>query len=718
MLSEADAADELKTRAATYLNAADLARLDLAHQVAHTAHAGQVRKSGEHYIVHPLSVAALCTDLKLDADALIAAVLHDCVEDSALTVAEVQATFGKPVADLVDGLTKLENLKIASREEQQAENFRKMLLAMSKDIRVMMVKLCDRLHNMRTLQSLNAERQKRIARETMDIYAQVAHRLGLNDIYRELQDLSFRYLYPLRYATLSKAVNASRATRTTLVERTRRDLYEALKLAGLSAIVTGREKTLFSIYRKMQRKSLSFAEVSDVFGFRVAVDNEAQCYLALGAVHKAFAPIPGRIKDFIAIPKRNGYQSLHTTLMGQFGTQFEVQIRSQAMHRVAENGLAAHWLYKTTDLSADVKLTSMEWVRSLLSLDAGGDAKEFLEHVKVDLYPDAVYVFTPKNKIINLPRGATALDFAYAVHSDIGNSCIGAKVNEQDAPLRTVLTTGDRVEVFNSAGAKPNPAWLTFARTAKARAEIRHYLRTLKAADAIAQGEKMLGFALAQLKTNLSEISQAHWASALHDLGAKSGTEVMQDIAYGKRPAALIAQILLRRDKAITSDVTISVKKSTNVITEFVLPIGAANGVAVKYAPCCQPISEDDIVARFGQDVALMIHTADCVIAQRSRVKDPEHWLEVRWDAPEGAEFATRIAVTVKNTKGALAQVAGALSEAGVNIGNIHSAEEPNMTVINTITVYVKGRKHLAEVFKRLRHEPLVLGIERAVQKN
>jgi GTP diphosphokinase / guanosine-3',5'-bis(diphosphate) 3'-diphosphatase len=407
--------DELVGIAASYLNVSDLPKLAAAYEVALHSHAGQLRKSGEDYTVHPLQVASLAAHMKLDIDALVAAVLHDCVEDSHLTLDAVKAQFGETVMQLVDGLTKIENLKLASREEQQAENFRKMLLAMSKDLRVMLIKLCDRTHNMRTLGSLDISRRKRIAQETMDIYAPVAHRLGLNPVYRELQDLSFAYLKPLRYNTLAKALNEARHQRTTLVEQTRKKLYETLKQADISAQVQGREKTLYSIYRKMARKRLTFAKVSDIFGLRVVVDTEAQCYLALGAVHKAFKPQPGRIKDFIALPKPNGYQSLHTTLLGESGTQFEVQIRSQSMHRVAESGVAAHWLYKNQSalqgMSEEPK-HAMAWVRELLELDAGGGAREFLEHVKADLFPDHVYVFTPLGKIIALPKGSTALDFA------------------------------------------------------------------------------------------------------------------------------------------------------------------------------------------------------------------------------------------------------------------------------------------------------------------
>ncbi len=715
--------EELIRLASAYLAPTELPKLAAAYDVALHSHHKQLRKSGEDYTVHPLQVASLAAHMKLDTDALVAAILHDCVEDSHLTLEAVQAQFGDAVMHLVDGLTKIEHLKLASREEQQAENFRKMLLAMSKDLRVMLIKLCDRTHNMRTLASLDIVRRKRIAQETMDIYAPVAHRLGLNPVYRELQDLSFAHLKPMRYATLTRAVNEARHQRTTLVEQTRKRLYEALKAGGISATVQGREKTLFSIYRKMERKRLTFAKVSDIFGLRVVVDTEAQCYLALGAVHKAFKPQPGRIKDFIALPKPNGYQSLHTTLLGESGTQFEVQIRSQSMHRVAESGVAAHWLYKNQSVlqgqqTSDSPQHAMSWVRELLELDAGGGAKEFLEHVKADLFPDHVYVFTPKGKIIALPKGATALDFAYAVHSDVGNTCFAVDINDERVSLRSMLRTGDKVTVHTAASSQPRPDWLQFAKTAKARAAIRHYMRGLTQDAVQSLGHKLLGSALASVHILYEHIAPNQWDNALHALGCKTQSMLYAEIGQGKRPPVLVAQVLAR---AVQLHAQKTEKNKQTPIAATASPsqpssrlaIAGAQGVGLVYAPCCLPIPGDAVIGKLGGEGTLTVHTHDCKAVARSKTKDPDAWLELDWGDTHSDTFFTRVLVEVRNGKGVLAKVAAAITDAGCNIAQVRTEDEPGNTATMMFYVAVTDRKQLADVFRALRRVPHTLRVRR-----
>src|SRR3989475_2476634 len=484
-----------------YLPKADIKKVREAYKFADEAHLGQFRASGEPYITHPLAVAALCADWRLDAQAIMAALMHDAMEDCGVTKVELIERFGAPTADLVDGLTKLDKLQFSTREESQAESFRKMLLAMARDVRVILVKLADRLHNMRTMEAMAPAKRTRIARETLDIYAPIAHRLGLNQTYRELQELSFQHLRPWRHSALSKAVQKARGYRRDIVDRIQRDVEKGFAHNKLKVQVFGREKTVFSIYRKMREKHLTFAQVNDIFGFRIVVQTLPECYLALGVLHQLYKPLPGRFKDYIAIPKANGYQSLHTTLVSPLGTAVEFQIRTEQMHAVAEKGIAAHWMYKTkgsgpVHVQEAQRLGAM-WLQSLIDIqDETRDASEFLEHVKIDLFPDAVYVFTPKSKILALPRGATPVDFAYAIHSDVGDHCVAAKINGEPVALRTELRSGDGVEIVSAPGAKPNPAWLNFVRTGRARSKIRHYLKTMEQEESQELGTKMLAQAL------------------------------------------------------------------------------------------------------------------------------------------------------------------------------------------------------------------------------
>src|SRR5436190_20734087 len=531
-----------------YLKPKDVARLADAYRFSEAAHAGQTRQSGDPYISHPLAVAEILADWHLDGQTLMAALLHDVTEDTKVTKDEITDTFGKPGAELVDGVSKLDKIEFQSAADAQAENFRKMLLAMARDVRVILIKLADRLHNMRTLGAVNPAKRRRVARETMEIYAPIANRLGLNTLYHELQELAFSHLYPSRYQALSKATKAARGNRREMISKTLDAIKRKLAEASIRAEVHGREKHVYSTYRKMIEKHLSFSEVHDIFGCRVIVADVPACYLTLGALHALYKPIPGKFKDYIAIPKANGYQSIHTDLIGPFGVPVEVQIRTGEMHRFAESGVASHWMYKDdSDKLSELQKQTHRWLQSLLEIQhQSGDPQEFLEHVKVDLFPDEVYVFTPKGRILSLPRGATAVDFAYAVHTDIGNRCVAAKINGELVALRTELRNGDRVEIITASHAKPNPGWLQYVRTGKARSNIRHFLKTMQYEESASLGERLLEQALKPLKGSLAEVDEAGWERVLRDAGARSRHEVLADIGLGKRLPAVVARRLLR----------------------------------------------------------------------------------------------------------------------------------------------------------------------------
>src|SRR5213592_1265020 len=548
-----------------YLKPKDVARLAEAYRFSEAAHAGQTRQSGDPYISHPLAVAEILADWHLDGQTLIAALLHDVTEDTSVTKDEISDTFGKPVADLVDGVSKLDKIEFQSAEHVQAENFRKMLLAMARDVRVILIKLADRLHNMRTLGAVNPAKRRRVARETMEIYAPIANRLGLNALYHELQELSFAHLYPVRYRVLAKATKAARGNRREMISRTLDAVKRKLAEGAIRAEVFGREKHVYSTYRKMIEKHLSFSEVHDIFGVRVIVKDIPSCYLGLGAMHSLYKPIPGKFKDHIAIPKANGYQSIHTDLIGPHGVPVEVQVRTDQMHRLAESGVASHWLYKDeTDKLSELQKQTHRWLQSLLEIQhQSGDPREFLEHVKVDLFPDEVYVFTPKGKILSLPRGATAVDFAYAVHTDIGNRCVAAKVNGELVPLRTELRNGDRVEIITASHAKPNPGWLQYVRTAKARSNIRHFLKTMQYDESAELGERPLEQAMRSLKGSLAEVDDASWERVVRDGGARSKEELLADIGLGKRLPAVVARRLLKRGDSTREETRLNSSHAT-----------------------------------------------------------------------------------------------------------------------------------------------------------
>jgi RelA/SpoT family (p)ppGpp synthetase len=688
---------------ASYLKPPDIGRIEEAYHFSGKAHKGQYRDSGEPYISHPLAVAGILADWHLDPQALMAALLHDVMEDTEVSKDEISQRFGKPVAELVDGVSKLDKIEFQSQEVAQAENFRKMLLAMARDVRVILIKLADRLHNMRTLGAVPPAKRRRVARETLEIYAPIANRLGLNDLYQELQELSFSHLYPLRYRVLSKATKAARGNRRQVVGKILEEIKKRLPEAGIDAQVTGREKHIYSIYKKMREKNLSFSQVLDIYGFRVVVKDRPSCYLALGALHGLYKPVPGKFKDYIAIPKMNGYQALHTTLFGPFGTPVEIQIRTRDMHRVAEAGVASHWLYKTSDASLnELQHKTHSWLQSLLDIQSeSGDAAEFLEHIKVDLFPDEVYVFTPKGKIMALPRGATAVDFAYAVHTQVGNRCVATKINYELVPLRTELKNGDRVEVVTAPHANPNPAWLNFVKTGKARSHIRHFLKTMHYEESTELGEKLLNQALRALNTDLTEIGAEQWEKLLRDAGARSRPEVFADIGLGKRLAAVVARKLLSASEQAQPE-----GKSGPIV------IRGSEGMAVQFAKCCRPIPGDAIIGLIKKGQGMLVHTHDCPTAARSRT-DPDKWLDVEW-APEVVRmFDVSIRVTVVNQRGVLAKVAAAIAEHGSNIDNVSMDEDHSAYTGMQFTLQVSDRLHLARIMRGLRHIPEVIRIAR-----
>ena len=688
-----------------YLKPEDISQLESAFHFSEHAHEGQFRQSGEPYISHPLAVASILADWHLDSQALTAALLHDVMEDTSITKTEISRNFGRPVAELVDGVSKLDKIEFESHAEAQAENFRKMLLAMARDVRVILIKLADRLHNMRTLDAVAPEKRRRIARETLDIYAPIANRLGLNSIYQELEDLALKHLYPDRFRVLAKAVKSARGNRREVVSKVLDGIKKKLKSAGVEAQALGREKHLHSIYRKMREKHLTFAQVLDVYGFRIIVNDVPSCYLALGALHSLYKPIPGKFKDYIAIAKANGYQSLHTTLFGPFGTPIEVQVRTQEMHKIAEAGVASHWLYKDADTSlSDLQKKTHQWLQSLLEIQSqSGDSAEFLEHLKVDLFPDEVYVFTPKGRILSLPRGATAVDFAYTVHTDIGNRCVAVKINQELMPLRTELKNGDRVEIITAAHAKPNPLWLNFVATGKARSRIRHFLKTMHFQESVKLGERLLNQALAALGTAPAEIKEAQWDKFVPDAGARSRQEILADVGLGKRLAAVVARKLLSRGDPAPNEAP----APGSVI------IHGSEGMAVQFAPCCRPIPGDPIIGVISKGQGMVIHTHDCPVIAKAR-HDPDRVLDVAWGAETRKLFEVNIKLVVANQRGVLAKVAAEIAEADSNIQNVAVDPEDGSSYTNMFfTLQVSNRLHLAGIMRALRRIPEVVRIVR-----
>jgi len=670
-------------------------------------HQGQKRVSGEPYITHPVAVADILADLRLDADTLVAAILHDVIEDTPTAKAEIASIFGQVVAELVDGVSKLDQIQFKNRQEAQAESFRKMLFAMVRDIRVIMVKLADRMHNMRTLGVMPPVKRRRSARETLEIYAPIAERLGLYAVKLELEDLGFRALYPYRYKVLERELKRARGNQKEFVGKIAATFKGALKQASIEAAVEGREKHLYSIYKKMQNKKISINEMVDVYGFRIIVDNADTCYRTLGLVHGLYKPMPGRFKDYIAIPRVNGYQSLHTTLFGPNGVPIEVQIRSEQMHRVAESGIAAHWKYKSGgDTFGGVEHDrAREWLASLVQIQEGGSSEEFLESVKVDLFPDKVYVFTPKGKILRLPSGSTTVDFAYAIHTDVGNRCVAAKVDRRLVPLRTTLRNGQTVEIITAKGATPNPSWSSFLVTAKARAAIRQYLKNLKKGDALELGKRLLGLALEEFSLNLKKIPAADINAVVKELNLKDSDELYEKIGLGERLAPLVA----RRLQPMQENGDAGSAGSGGP-----LMIAGTEGLLVTYARCCFPIPNDPIMAYLSAGRGVMIHRQKCGNLAEYR-KQPDKWLSVAWEGTHGRLFSSEIQLEINNRVGVLAAVASSIAGTETNIDQVSLEERDVNSSSLKFQIQVRDRKHLALVIKTIRGMPDVLRVYRTL---
>jgi len=695
---------ELLATVETYLPEEQVARIKEAAEFGASAHKGQKRLSGEPYIAHPVAAAAILADLHLDGDTIVAAILHDVIEDTPTPKDQLASRFGAAVAELVDGVTKLDQIKFKSREEAQAESFRKMLLAMVRDLRVILVKLADRTHNMRTIEAMSTQRRRAIARETLEIYAPIAERLGLYNMKLELEDLGFKALYPHRYLVLERALKKARGNQKEFLKKIEQQLNAALLKNEMHARVETREKHLYSIYKKMRRKRAILNEIVDVYGLRIIVDRADTCYRALGVVHSVFKPMPGRFKDYIAIPRVNGYQSLHTTLFGPNGVPIEAQIRTEDMHRVAESGIAAHWKYKAGEGGGSVQQErTREWLSNLVELQEDGSSEEFLESVKVDLFPDKVYVFTPKGEILRLPSGATVVDFAYSVHTDIGNRCVAAKVDRRLTPLRTVLRNGQTVEIITAKGAMPNPSWVNFVVTAKARSAIRHYLKSLRRTEAIALGQRLLNQALGEFRVSLDDVTPESQAAALGELGMKDLDELYENIGLGERLAPLVARRLLPGTHAEGGAGTLAP-----------LAIAGTEGLLVTYARCCFPIPGDAIFAFLSAGRGVVIHRENCVNVEDYR-KHPEKWLPVTWQASDDRLFSSEIRVYVVNRTGMLAAVAAAIASLETNIDRVAIDEHGNDAVVLTFELRVRDRKHLARIVRVIRRMPDVSRVSRSL---
>ena len=691
-----------------YLNPEDIQRIKDAYRLSDEAHLGQVRSSGEPYISHPIAVAEICARWRLDVEALMAALLHDVVEDCAVTLPEIIKRFGPNVAALVDGLSKLEKVEFNSREIAQAENFRKMLLAMARDVRVILIKLADRMHNMHTLDAVPLLKRRRIATETLDIYAPIADRLGLHEVYRELLDLSFAHHSPNRFKVIKKAVQAERKTRRDVFGKILETLKRKLPDYGIEAQIESREKTVYGIYRKMRAKHQPFAEVMDVFGFRLIVENFNQCYVALGAVHAAFRPIGDRFKDFIASPKTNGYQSLHTTVVGPHGTPVEFQIRTRDMHRLAEAGVAAHWIYKAKlETFSDLQKRTHQWIQGLLDIQSHTrDSLEFLDHVKIDLFPDAIYVFTPKGTIRALPKHATALDFAYSIHTDVGQHAHSAKINGEIAALRTELSHGNIVEILTDETARPDAQWLNFVRTGKARAEIRHYLRTVQFSESVAIGKRLLEQALAGIRIDASHVLSIHLDKAQQEAGANSLDDLYADIGLGKILAPIVA-------RGIAKHLNPDGERLPAPGSRLPIIIRGGEGMTVQFAKCCLPVPGDEIIGHMRGGHGLAMHRGNCSTARKQREKSDDRWVDVAWAREAQGVFACKIEAFVTNEPGLLSRVTGEIGAADSNIVQISMDDETGSQASIRFTVEVKDRQHIARILRQLRRVPGVKRIER-----
>ena len=682
----------------TYLPKKEVDKVWEAYRFSEKAHSGQKRRSGEAYISHPVSVACIAARFHLDSQSIQAALLHDVVEDTQVTESDIELKFGKQVSILVTGLSKLDKVEFQDANEAQAENFRKMLLAMTQDVRVMLIKLSDRLHNMQTIQSLEESKKTRIAQETIDIYAPIANRLGLNNLYQELEDLCFEVLHPVRYKTIQKAIKASRGNRKEVIEKISNEISNKLNSVKTKSEITGREKNPASIHRKMLEDQTGFNQINDIYAFRIIVNDINDCYLTLGTLHSLYNPIPGKFKDYIAIPKANGYQSLHSTLLGPFGVPVEIQIRTKNMHQLAEAGVAAHWLYKTKDAHVtDLQQKTNQWLKRMLEIqNDSSNSLEFLEHLKVDLFPDEVYVFSPDGKIFALPKNSSTIDFAYAVHSDVGNKAVSAKINQILVPLRTKLSTGDHVEIITSTLAKPNPTWLNFVITGKARSQIRNYLRSAESKDLIFLGEKMLNNALNAFHIHPTAIKKKHWNKLILDYHVESKDEILMDIALGKKVNVMVAHQLTNLMDGVASN-----KKQTKMLD--VITIKGSDDMAIQLANCCHPIPGDPILGYINKEKGLVIHTHDCQIVNELSL-DHDRWVDVEWEPDSEKLFNVRLSVLVVNERGMLGKIASVIADAESNIDNV-SLQDMDGSPFATLNfvVQVRHRLHLAELIRNLR---------------
>ena len=709
---------ELSKTIGTYLQPEQVNKVQLAYQFSAEAHEGQKRKSGEPYIYHPLEVAYILGDMRMDYQTLVAAILHDVIEDTPTAKTEIRKKFGKGIAELVDGVSKLDKVKFESFEEAQANNFQKMLMAMSADIRVILVKLADRLHNMRTLEALKSKKRMRIAKETLEIYAPIALRLGINSIRLELEELGFLTLYPLRHRILNEQINKARGHRKEVITKIRTALKRRMRQEKIPGQIFGREKHLYGIYKKMRDQNLSFSDVYDVYAFRIIVDDVDTCYRTVGTVHNLYKPVPGKFKDYIAIPKTNGYQSLHTALFGPYGVPIEIQIRTKEMNDVAEVGIAAHWLYKTENKSKNISRMSMgrtdtqrrakEWLRNIVEMNkTAGNPEEFFENVKIDLFPDDVYIFTPKGKIMELPSGSTTIDFAYAIHTDIGNTCVGARVNRKLVPLGTQLTNGQTVEIICASSGRPNPAWLSFVVTAKARSQIRHFLKNLQQSEAVALGKRLLNRELEPFTLTYQDISKADMQYLISENKSENENMLFEDIGLGNKMAPLIArQLVVLKKLASKKDK----KRSTN--NTIPLTIKGTEGMVVNFPKCCYPIPGDPIHGFVTSGRGIVIHRQTCKNLVEYQ-NQQEKWIDVEWETENENEYRVKIHLNVNNQRGVLATVAAAIADADANINSVEIKERDDRHTALSFIVEVKNRAHLAKVIKKIRLIKSVIQIDR-----
>ena len=711
--------DGLIEKTSLYLKKRQVKLIKSAFQFGAKAHEGQKRKAGGDYIWHPVAVAEILAEIQLDHESLIAAILHDVVEDTPYTKEDIIEKFGRNVAEIVDGVTKLGKLEFDNPQEAQAENFRKMILAMSRDIRVILIKLADRLHNMRTLGVMRPDKQRRIARETLEIYAPIAARLGINAFRIELEDLGFKAMHPVRAAVLQKAVQKAGGNRTEIVEQITEAISGRLADDKIPANIIGREKHLYSLYKKMKYKRLSFNEILDIFAFRVVVNSADECYRVLGSVHSLYKPFPGRIKDYIAIPKPNGYQSLHTVLFGPYGAYIEVQIRTQEMHEVSEHGIAAHWVYKEEAIEDEktsektlsaVEVRAQEWVKNLLDIQqSAGNSLDFLENVKIDLFPNVIYVFTPKGDIITLPTEATALDFAYAVHTNVGHSALGCRVDKKLTPLRTRLESGQTVEVIRSQEKQPNPVWLNYVTTAKARSQIRHYLKNQKAESATLLGERLLEKALRNFNMAYKGLNNDLRAHLIDKLKLEDWNQLLEEIGLGQRLPNLVAKQI---HNLILGSEDSTYSYQGKVAASSPLAISGTEGMVVNYAGCCHPIPGDEILGFISAEKGLVIHRQECPNVKNYR-NQPEKWLEVNWSETTDATFDVELQIEVLNGRGALATVASKIAEMKTDIDRVRSEDKDETYSLMNIVIRVHTRKHLADIMRRLKRLPIVEKLHR-----